>query len=95
MFNSASVRPPYTVLIIPLQGELYKRVLSFLGPILHCWVGQYERGQQKQTRVLSLAEHSHETLTRVSHEAAEPIARPRRGPSISSDPHNTPHLCKY
>ena len=81
MFNSASVRPPCTALIVPLQGEFHMCVFSLRGQILHSWFGQYDRGHQKQTRALSLAEHSHKTLTRVFREAAEPIARPRRGRS--------------
>ena len=89
---------PMTAPIILLQGEMYELVFSFLGQILHCWVGQYGRGQQKQTRALSLAEPSHETLTRESREAAEPIARPGEDEaigSISIDPQQASHLCKY
>ena len=68
LFNSTFVRPPCAVPIIPLQGDLYKRVFSLLGQILHFWVGQYGMGQHKRTRALSLAEHSYEMLTRVSRE---------------------------
>ena len=41
--------------------------------------GRAGGGQQKRTRALSLVEHSHAALTRIFREAAEPIARPRRG----------------
>ena len=40
LFNSASVRPPCAVPIIPLREELYERLFSLLGQILHYWVGQ-------------------------------------------------------
>ena len=81
------------------QGELYERVFSLLGQILHSWVGQYDRGQQKRSRALSLAKHSHMKLSHAYLlKSWSLLPGPGEGDAIgsnSSDPHRFQHLCKY
>ena len=60
--------------------------------------GNYKACSSASVRPMLLAEHSHAPVTRVSREAAEPTARPRRGLSHQIDIERstqTPHLYKY
>ena len=100
LLNSVFVRSPCAAPIIPLQEGPNERVFSLLGQMLHCWVGQYDREKQEQTR--ALCDRSRNTPTKLSNAY---LVKPRNllpGPgegeaekSKSSDPHKTAHLFKY